>query len=147
MLTRVQIVGAGLLGALSTLLPWFREQRPDGTAATLTAWNVGVLWPVLVITLIAVFVGLALYGFERDIRYVPWAAGASLLVFVVVMTKCWVSHPPSIEGGDVDRRWGLFVALNVALALGLPLQWAGNRLMTSMRGNDALPTTTGYELS
>jgi uncharacterized membrane protein len=142
---RVRIVGSAAVVAATTLLPWFREQRPGGPAVALNAWKGNWVWPTLALVALVAFVVTALYALANDIRWMAAAFAAGLVTFALYMTQCWIGHQPSMPNAKVVRRWGLFVALNAAFALGAVLKGVGDRVTAAWFGRDDLPSTTGYE--
>jgi hypothetical protein len=143
---RFRIIGAAVLVAATTLLPWFREQRPKAAPITLNAWQANALWPTLVLFALGVFVGAALFGLASDIRWLSVAFAAGLVAFVLMMAQCWISHRSSVPNTNVTRRWGLFVALNAAFALGAILKSVGDRVVAGWLDRNDVPLATGYEI-
>jgi hypothetical protein len=129
---RLRIVGVGFVAFATLFLPWFREQRPDGTVVTSNAWAAGPLWAVAITALIVAFVVLAIHGTERDVRALPYAAAAGFAVLVVTFTRCWLHLAPDVPGGDMERRWGLFVALNTVPLFGWALQASARAIAAQM---------------
>jgi hypothetical protein len=95
---------------------------------------------------LAVFVATALYALARDIRWLGGTFAAALTTFMVFMTQCWLNHKPVVANATVSRRWGLFVALNAAFALGAVVRSVGDQTMAGWLGSNDMPVTTGYEL-
>jgi hypothetical protein len=139
-------VAAAVVVGLTTVLPWFREAGPGARRTSLNAWQANALWPALAMAALAVFVATALYALARDIRWLGGTFAAALTTFVIFMTQCWLNHKPVVANASVSRRWGLFVALNAAFALGAVVRSVGDRTMAGWLGSNDMPVTTGHEL-
>jgi hypothetical protein len=144
--SRARIVAAAVVVGATTVLPWFGESGPGARRASLNAWQANALFPALAMVLLALFVATALYALTRDIRWLGGSFAAALTTFVVFMTQCWLNHKPVVANASVSRRWGLFVALNAAFALGAVVRSVGDRAMAGWLGSNDMPIATGYEL-
>jgi hypothetical protein len=129
---RLWIFGTAVAFVVTMLLPWFREVLPDGSVRTVNAFGAGMGWAIPIVLAVAAFVGLALYASERDVRFFPYAGVAAAVAAVLVLARCWVNLGVSVAGSDVERRWGLFIALNAAPLFGLALRSAGTAVMRQM---------------
>jgi hypothetical protein len=129
---RLWIVGVTALFVVTLFLPWFREVGRDDATTTFNAFEAGIGWVLAILAMVAGFVALALYGLTRDVRAMPYAGACSLAAGLIVLARCWTSLDAATEGGSIDRRWGLFVTLNVIPLFGIALREAGTALMRQM---------------
>jgi hypothetical protein len=123
------IVGVAALFVVTLFLPWFREIAGDDSTTTYNAYQAGAWWAVAMLAAVGGFVAVAWYALFHDIRAMPYAALCGFAVGGLVLARCWTSIDAATEGGNVDRYWGLFVAINVIPLFGLALREAGTSLI------------------
>jgi hypothetical protein len=129
---RLCVVGVAVLWVGALLLPWFGETRRDKTTSTYNAWQSGWPWALLLVVLVCVHVVLALYGSSRDVRALPYAGLCVLAITVVTLARCWMHLDASVDGAEVDRRWGLFITLNLIPLFGLAMRAIAKALTSQM---------------
>jgi hypothetical protein len=129
---RLWIIGVTLLFVVSLFLPWFREVAGDDSTTTYNAYQAGGWWVPAMLAMVGGFAAVSWYGLSYDVRAMPFAALCGLGSGVLVVARCWTSLDPATDGGTVDRRWGLFVAINVIPMFGLAVREAARSLMRQM---------------
>jgi hypothetical protein len=126
---RVLIVGAGVVFVATMFLPWFREVLPDNTIRTANAFQAGWTWALAIIVSVGCFVGVAFRAISSDARSLPFAGACAAATAALVLTRCWINIDTSIDGATVDRRWGLFVALNALPLFAIALRSTDDALL------------------
>jgi hypothetical protein len=120
------IAGAGLLFLISMFLPWWGIDTEFGSGANngfdyfLTGWL-----PLLII--IAMIAQIAIVRFsttQLPSIPIPWnlahvIAGAVVAVLLLLRTIIGSSEGSGLFEIDLDREWGLFVALIAAIGVGV----------------------------
>jgi hypothetical protein len=130
--TRLRVVGVGVFAVATLFLPWFRQTQRKKPSITFNAWQAGAPWALAITALIVVFVGLALWAHAKDVRFLPYAGGVGILVTLVIFARCWVNLDPTVVGANMERRWGLFIALNLVPLFGWALASVGRSVMQFM---------------
>ena len=116
------VCGAAIVFLISTFLPWYGI---DGFDAANTGWDyflTGILPLLLAVVMVAQIVVTRFTTTQLPAIPVPWGlvhlvAGATIAVLLLLRTLI-VSSVDTFAGDfELDRKWGLFVALLSALAL------------------------------
>ena len=122
----VNSIGAPVLGilafiaaAVATVSPWFRYDTGVGSG-TLSPWQFGAAWAVVVIVAHAVVAACGLGRLRRrtalSLSTASAALGAGLTGFATVISRTWLLER-GLPGADIatySRVWGLLVALHAS---------------------------------
>jgi hypothetical protein len=136
---------SAILLLIASFLPWFGLDECGG-ACDGNGWDVGFLWAVLPVLLgLAMLAIVAIQAFSPDTKLpdlpFTWGQamlGAGVLAAVLVLLKLLIGESVSgfgpVDGFDLDRKYGLFIAAIAAIGL------AVGGFLKMQEGETAAPT-------
>lgn len=120
------IAGAGIVFFVSLFLPWWGKDFGGGISGSNSGWDyflTGILPFLIVIVMIGQIAITKFTTTELPKIPVPWsqvhlAAGAAVAILLVLRTLIGSSEGSGTFEIDLDREWGLYVALLAAIGVG-----------------------------
>ncbi|HET9770306.1 MAG TPA: hypothetical protein VFS16_05410 [Acidimicrobiia bacterium] len=116
------VCGAAIVFLISTFLPWYGIDGFDGANTGWDYFLTGILPLLLAVVMVAQIAVSRFTTTPLPALPIPWGqvhliAGAAIAVLLLLRTII-VSSVDTFAGDfELDRKWGLFVALLAALAL------------------------------
>jgi hypothetical protein len=116
------VCGAAIVFLVSTFLPWYGIDGFDGANTGWDYFLTGILPLLLAVVMVAQIAVTRFTTTQLPTIPIPWGlvhliAGAVIAVLLILRTAI-VSSVDTFAGDfELDRKWGLFVALIAALGL------------------------------
>jgi hypothetical protein len=136
------IAGSGILLFIAYFLPWFKIDNGLGDSVSFNGGDVGFLFATLPMLIGLVMAGVVIASKMFDVKLpdlpVPWGQahlGLGGLAALLVILKLLIGE--DVFGFDLDRGFGLFVAVLAAIGL------AAGGFMKYQAGEDAADTGGG----